>query len=122
MTTVAETVTFATHGDELKTYLGITGDTEDERLERWLSVATKEADHFLDPDEELEEVHDNIVTGCFEWVRLARQEKDRPTGLKSVKDGDFSKTWADDASEPTPETFTLAVAGYWWPFKEDICP
>lgn len=88
MTTVAESMTWASHAAPLKAYLGVEGDAEDARLEAWLAGAAAAADQFIGTevtDEEREELE------AWPYWRdgSRRYDPTAPWGSKSLYAGEL---------------------------------
>jgi len=124
---VAEVVTWATHETALKSYLDVSGSDEDVRLESLLLLATIAADEYFDGDlDELDDVPQLVIDGCYEFVRLARDEDlvlARAHGVTSAKTRDLQQAF-DSRAEATPllESILTEVGSYWWPYKIEILP
>lgn len=125
MTTVADSVSWDTHEDELKSYLGVSGSAEDTRLESLLRLAVAQADLFIDGDlEDYDDAPQLVVDGVFEFVRLTREEDElaaRTAGTTSVKTRDLQENYAA-LSQPVIEDILRQVGSYWWPYKLEILP
>ena len=131
MTLVIEAITWATHEAELKTYLGITGISEDARLEPWLAVAAKEADRYIDVDivdangDDADLDGDvnfvGIKIGVFEWIKYFRQMFPRLFGLNKAKTDHVEKGFSLGSDNVFKvEMITKSVCVFWFPFVEDI--
>lgn len=140
MAYLRETWSWATLEVDLKAYLGITGSSEDDLLERLTIAALRAGDQFLNNPWTVEdtpesmwgtESGDDIIppedvkTGVFEWVGEKRREKQSETSvppgmaLTSKKTGDLSEgyglTSRPWSAGPDPLWKTL-----WYPYRMEL--
>lgn len=102
MATAVATFTWANFKDQLKAYLGLTGDaSEDVQLELWLGAAAQDLDdlaqwYFVDADGDTVDdtptdpsTNASWTLGIYEWVKAFRAAYSSPVtdGAKSVKTG-----------------------------------
>jgi hypothetical protein len=149
MATVVETITWATYGAELKTFLGISGNSQDVLLEQLIAVASRQCDvyinqPFIEVDEDGEPTtdpptdivwitdpkHAGIKLGVYEWVKRYCELLELPVGaftpggIKSVKTKDLAETYGS-VSGATSQTglaalATQAVKGLWFPSRKKV--
>ena len=112
MATAASKFTWADFEDPLKSFLGVSGDTEDDNLQLWLAAAAADLDlvagwYYTDPV--TEELVDETPTdpsanallkiGIFVWVQAIRALHNSPatTGITAVKTGALSESYGKGA-------------------------
>lgn len=124
MSTLAATYSWATDEAALKTYLGISGSTEDAQLQPWYEAAIEHGDHYLgnpfvdsDGDDVTHPV--GIRLGLYHFVQATRVffRGNAKPGMIESKTGQVSEKYSL-AAALTP---ALAAAVIWWsPHRLDM--
>jgi len=117
----ADTYDWATYGDEIKAYCGVSDSSEDTLLEAWLSSAAQDCDDYVGhdwtDDDGNDETHPpQVLLGIKEWVRVYRlaYRRDAGIGLFSKKTGPFAEVYARSTTSSTPAALARAAAVQLW--------
>jgi len=128
-TWTAELSPGVTYGDNLRTYVGLEGDTsKDSLLQEWLAVAAQDCDdtvkHSWVDDEGNDVAHSpKIWLGIKEWVKAyyGHHLSPKAPGRTSVRTGPFAETYAAGPASDSGLFIANAVAKpYWHPSIKNL--
>lgn len=126
MATAVDTYTFAAVGADLKTYLGISDDSEDTNLTLWLDAAARQCDNLLKGEDFIDDDDNDVAhpagikLGIFEWVRAFRTwfQSNRQADLTQKTTGPLRETYRAD--QVGALLATNAAAHHWNDEAKDI--
>lgn len=124
MTFVATAITWASHEAELKSYLGVSGSSEDAKLELWLDAITSEADRFIDggplhedDTADLDAEWSMVKLGVWEAMKRWREAQELRPDLVSVKTDDLTETYSTGRRITTTAGALMSVAHHFYKAK-----
>lgn len=116
--------------DDLKAYLGISGDTENARLTIWFTSAIEAGDNYMnnlfqDSAGAEEDPPTTAVLGCYEYVKALREYWGRQAGLSERKTASLTEKYTglpagNFASQVAGRVALQGAIQFWYQYKTDV--